>query len=112
MTTRSIKNCFKVFRSEYTGVPPAIPPVLRGRDCARTGWEGQAHTASRLRAFPLGRPRPWMSAAVILQYRNPKRKRHHESYFENEKGGCARADSEGTNNEGKDTRKPLTEIKH
>ena len=37
-----------------------------------------------------------MSAAVILQYRNSKRKRHHESYLENEKGGCARADSEGT----------------
>src|SRR3990167_3604286 len=51
------------------------------------------------RTFPLGRPRPWMSAAVILQCRNPKRKRHHESYFENEKGGCARADSEGTLNE-------------
>src|SRR3990167_2660007 len=48
------------------------------------------------RTFPLGRPCPWMSAAVILQYRNPKRKRHHESYFENEEGGCARADSEGT----------------
>ncbi|PIR96963.1 MAG: hypothetical protein COT91_03835 [Candidatus Doudnabacteria bacterium CG10_big_fil_rev_8_21_14_0_10_41_10] len=28
-----------------------------------------------------------MSAVVILQYRNPKRKRHHESYFENEEGG-------------------------
>jgi hypothetical protein len=28
-----------------------------------------------------------MSAAVILQYRNPKRKRHHEIYLENEKGG-------------------------
>ena len=37
---------------------------------------------------------------------------HHQSYFENEEGGCARADSEGTNNEGKDTRKLLTEIKH
>src|SRR3989344_9696497 len=37
-----------------------------------------------------------MSAAVILQYKNPKWKRHHESYFENEEGGCARADSEGT----------------
>src|SRR3989338_2892857 len=63
--------------------------------CAHWGGGASTHSFAP-RTFPLGRPRPWMSAAVLLQYRNPKRKRHHESYFENEEGGCARADSEGT----------------
>lgn len=31
------------------------------------GWCGASASASRLRAFPLGRPRPWMRAAVSLQ---------------------------------------------
>ena len=77
---------------------------------AREGWGKRIGFAPR--TFPLGRPRPWMSAAVILQYRNPKRKRHHESYFENEEGGCARADSEGTNNEATKRKQKIAEIKH
>ena len=90
--------------------PRSLLPFASG--LAREREDGSSACVFEPRTFPLGRPRPWMSAAVILQYRNPKRKRHHESYFENEKGGCARADSEGTNNEGKDTCKLLTEIKH
>src|SRR3989344_7610868 len=85
--------------------------IFAGGMCAHRGG-GASTEVFAPRTFPLGRPCPWMSAAGILQYRNPKRKRHHESYFENEEGGCGRADSEGTKNEGKKTHKTQTEIKN
>src|SRR3989338_7940800 len=122
--TRTRQNC--THKGDWKAHPPAKPrkgfcvlgspaprsllPFVGGMCAHRVG--GASTYGFAPRTFPLGRPPPWMSAAVILQYRNPKRKRQHKSYFENEEGGCARADSEGTNNEGKDTRKPLTEIKH
>jgi len=97
--------------SRFKGASPLFPLFPTAGILRANGRVASAFVFEP-RTFPLGRPRPWMSAAVLLQYRNQKQKRHHESYFENEEGGCARTDSEGTNNEGKDTRKPLTEIKH
>jgi hypothetical protein len=69
----------------------------------RGGSGGQAHKyeSSGISA------RAWlnMSAVPNRVTKVKQRKRHHLLYNENVDGGCARADSEGTNNEGKNRSK-------
>jgi len=45
----------------------------------------------------------YTSADVKRSFKRTKRKRHTKHYNENKERGCARADSEGTRNEGKNT---------
>ena len=76
--------------------------------CARTGRVGQAHCIEP-RAFPLGRPVS-DERRRSQSFFQSKRKRHHIIENENEKRGCARADSVGRINEEKN-KKYITDSK-
>jgi len=75
------------------------------------GTLGQAFAFS-LGLFPLGASMRLDELLPSRRHEIKKQKRHHTLTNENEEGGCARADSEGTNNEGNNTHKSLPTLKH